>query len=80
MHFRRRSAPRYDVGNDIGGLTLYKVIINLPGGKRLEAVEASFLRAVNLVESYHSVLTGYTITQIEEGEDNSGGKVDQDSN
>ena len=44
---------------------MYKVIINLPGGKRLEAVEASFLQAVHLVESYHSVLTGYTIESIE---------------
>lgn len=59
---------------------MYKVIINLPGGKQLEAVEASFLRAVHLVESYHSVLTGYTITQMEEGGDNSGGKVDQTCN
>ena len=61
-------------------MIVYKVIINLPGGECLEAVEASFLRAVHLVESYHSVCVGYTITQMEEGEDNSGGKVDQDNN
>lgn len=58
---------------------MYKVTIYLPEGKRLEAVEASFLRAVHLVETYHSVMTGYTITQVKEGDDNSGGKVDQDS-
>ena len=58
---------------------MYKVTITLPGGQQLEAVEASFLRAVHLVESYHSVMTGYTITQMEEGEGNSGCKVDQDS-
>lgn len=57
---------------------MYKVTLTLPGGETLEAVEASFLRAVHLVESYHFVLTGYTITQIEaEGrEDVGGGKVD----
>jgi hypothetical protein len=60
-------------------MIVYKVIIYLPGGKQLETVEPSFLRAVHLVESYHSVMTGYTITQMEEGEDNSGGKVDQDN-
>ena len=64
-----------------GGLTLYKVIINLPGGKCLEAVEATFLRAVHLVESYHSVCVGYTITQIntegseENGDQESGGHI-----
>ena len=59
---------------------MYRVTINLPGGECLEAVEASFLRAVHLVESYHSVCVGYTITQMEEGEDNSGCKVDQAGN
>ena len=60
---------------------MYKVIIKLPGGKQLEAVEASFLRAVHLVESYHSVCVGYTITQINlEGSEELGGcKVDQDN-
>ena len=63
-------------------MTVYKVTICLPGGESLEAVEASFLRAVHLVESYYSVLRGYTITKVEakEGEDNSGGKVDQAGN
>ena len=54
---------------------MYKIILNLPAGKQLEAVEASFLRAVHLVESYHSVITGYTITKIDtEGGEDSGDK------
>ena len=63
-------------------MMLYKVIIYLPGGKQLEAVEASFLRAVHLVESYHSVFVGYDITEIDaEGSEVNGGcKVDQAGN
>lgn len=54
-------------------MTVYKVTICLPGGERLEAVEASFLRAVHLVESYHSVMTGYTIAEVEtEGSEGNG--------
>ena len=56
---------------------MYKITLYLPEGKQLEAVEASFLRAVHLVESYHSVVTGYTITKVDTGgEDNSRGQVD----
>lgn len=54
---------------------MYKIILYLPGGKQLEAVEASFLRAVHFMESYHSVITGYTITKIDtEGGEDSGDK------
>ena len=57
---------------------MYKITLYLPEGKQLEAVEASFLRAVHLVESYHSVVTGYTITKVdtEGGGDDGGCKVD----
>lgn len=61
-------------------MTLYKVIINLPGGKRVEAVKASLPLALEMVEAFHAVHEGYIIDKIdtEGSRGDGGGQVDQD--
>lgn len=47
---------------------MYRVSIVLSSGEKLEFVEKSLLRAVLLVESYHSRMEEYTVEMIENTE------------
>ena len=73
----RCACPGMDGGK--GGLTMYRVTIQLEHGCKVEFVESSILRAAARVGEYHGMMESCEITRIEGGEDNSGGKVDQDS-
>lgn len=59
---------------------MYRVTIQLEHGCKVEFVETSIIRAAAKVEEYHGRMLWCDIQQIEGGEDNSGGKVDQVGN
>lgn len=59
---------------------MYRVTIRLDDGRDVYYTETSIIRAAARVEEYHDNMLWCDIQQVKEGEDNSGGKVDQDSN
>lgn len=59
---------------------MYKVTIRLVDNTHLQFIEPSILRAAVRVEEYHDNMLFCDIQQMEGGEDNSGGKVDQAGN
>lgn len=59
---------------------MYRVTIQLVHGCKVEFVESSIIQAAAKVEEYHGKMLWCDIQRVEGGEDNSGGKVDQDNN